>query len=71
MLLLSPFPSRSSVPSPLSLSIVAVFPAVSVDGCTPAPEEDEALADEARFDLESEGNVPVMSVPAPPSFVGK
>lgn len=70
---LSPFPSRSKVPSPRSLSMVAEEPA-DRGGCW-GPEEDEvlrvALADAARFDLEREGSVPVMSAPPPPSFVGK
>lgn len=70
---LSPFPSRSKVPSPRSLSMVAEEPADS-GGCW-GPEEDEvlrvALADAARFDLEREGSVPVMSAPPSPSFVGK
>ncbi len=70
---LSPLPSRSKVPSPRSLSMVAEEPEDS--GACWGPEEDEvlrvALVDAARFDLEREGSVPVMSAPPPPSFVGK
>lgn len=53
--------------------MVAEEPADS--GACWGPEEDEvlrvALVDAARFDLEREDSVPVMSAPPPPSFVGK